>query len=414
MEKQDTPAQLGRLRIDRQAWGSGPTPGVRRRRWPWAAALLVLLALLAGLAGWRLGYLRPAREVAVATVSRLAPAQSLSVLGATGYVVAQRKAAVSSKGTGRLAYMGVEAGQRVSQGQVLARLENDDLIAARDESSSRVRAASAEVERNLAELNDAQLNFQRISTLHQRQVSPKADYDVAQARLLKARAAVSAARRQVDVAKANLRQMQASLDYTYIRAPFDAVVLTKDADVGEVVAPFGGATSAKAAVATLADMTSLMVEADVTESNIGKVRVGQPCQINLDALPDTPLLGSVHVILPTADRSKGTIIVKVRFADLDPRVLPEMSAKVSFLSRELSPQELKPRLSLPAQALVSAQGKSLVWRLKDERLEQVAVATGEALGDSLEVLSGLKEGDRVVLNPAPDLKPGDKVKVTTP
>jgi RND family efflux transporter MFP subunit len=216
------------------------------------------------------------------------------------------------------------------------------------------------------------------------------------------------------VALAVVRQMQASLDYTFIRAPFDAVVLTKDADVGEVVAPFGGATSAKAAVATLADMDSLMVEADVTESNIGKVRVGQPCQISLDALPDTPLLGTVHVVLPTADRSKGTIIVKVRFQDMDRRVLPEMSAKVNFLSRELSPQELKPRLSLPVQALVTEEGRSLAWRLDGERLERAPVKTGPALGDSLEVLEGLKEGDRVVLSPDKGLTPGEKVKVAAP
>jgi RND family efflux transporter MFP subunit len=414
MEKNDTPSELGRLRIDRQAWGTGPTPAGGRRRWLKFTALALGLALLAGLAGWRLGYLRPAREVKVATVSRLAPAQSLSVLGATGYVVAQRKAAVSSKGTGRLAYMGVEAGQRVSQGQILARLENDDLTAARDEALSRVNAAKAEVDRNLAEQNDAQLNFQRISALFQRKVSPKADYDVAQARLLRAQAGLNVARRQVDVALAVVRQMQASLDYTFIRAPFDAVVLTKDADVGEVVAPFGGATSAKAAVATLADMDSLMVEADVTESNIGKVRVGQPCQISLDALPDTPLLGTVHVVLPTADRSKGTIIVKVRFQDMDRRVLPEMSAKVNFLSRELSPQELKPRLSLPVQALVTEEGRSLAWRLDGERLERAPVKTGPALGDSLEVLEGLKEGDRVVLSPDKGLTPGEKVKVAAP
>lgn len=412
MEKQDPKAQLGQLRIDRQAWGPGQAP--RRRRWPWLLALALGLILAAGLAGWSLGWLKPAQTVSVATVSRVSPAQGLSVLGATGYVVAQRKAAVSSKGTGRLAYLGVEAGQRVIQGQVLARLENDDLTAARDEAAARVQAAGAEVERVRADLNDAQLNFQRIATLFQRKVSPKADYDVAEARLLKTRAGLNAALRQVEVAQASLRQLQASLDYTLIRAPFDAVVLTKDADVGEVVAPFGSATSARAAVATLADMTSLMVEADVTESNIGKVRPGQPCQITLDALPDTPLLGSVHVIMPTADRSKGTIIVKVKFAELDPRVLPEMSAKVGFLSRGLTPQELAPRLTVPSAALARQQGRVLAWRLNGERLEAAPVRIGQELGENLEVLDGLQEGDRVVINPGPGLKPGDRVKVSAP
>jgi RND family efflux transporter MFP subunit len=401
------PDDLAQLHIDRAGWSEGTTPRRRRSRW-WL--VLSLLTVGGGALAWASGWLSPVPTVPVTTVSRIAPSQSLSVLGATGYVVAQRKAAVSSKGTGRLEHLGIEAGQSVIKGQVLARLENQDLTAARDEVKARVAAAAAQVELARAEQNDAEANFRRMKALYERKVSPRAEYDVAETRLLKARASVNSAARNKDVAQAGLRAAEATLDYTYIRAPFDAMVLTKDADVGEVVAPFGSATSARAAVATLADMDSLMVEADVTESNIGKVAVGQPCLVTLDALPDEPQLGVVHVIMPSADRSKGTIIAKVRFNQRDPRVLPEMSAKVSFLGRPLAADERLPRLSVMKSALVERQGKTVAWRIEDNRVTPVEVGTGQALGDTVAVLSGLKDGDRVVAIPPPGLKPGDRVQ----
>jgi RND family efflux transporter MFP subunit len=407
MEPSAPKPDLSQLRIDRSAWGASAPAGRGRRR---AVVLLALLALLAGL-GWTLGWLTPAQEARVAVVSRLSPSQSVAVLNATGYVVAQRKAAVSSKGTGRLVYLGVEAGQRVSQGQVMAQLENGDLAAARDEAQARLEALRAGVEQARAEVNDAQANFKRLAALHQRQVAPKADYDVAETRLLKAKAALHTAERNVQAAQAGLRQAEATLDYTQIRAPFDAMVLTKDAEIGEVVAPFGSAVSAKAAVATLADMGSLMVEADVTESNIGKVRVDQPCLISLDALPDEPQIGRVHVVMPTADRSKGTIVVKVRFDRLLPAILPEMSAKVSFLSRPLAEDERLPRLSVLKAALVERNGRRVAFKVEQGRVREVQPRTGAELGDTAQVLEGLADGDRVVISPSPRLKDGDKVRV---
>lgn len=410
MEEQAGKPDLSELRIDRQGWGQGSTP-VRRHRRGRLLALLAALVLGVVALAWGLGFITPAPSVQVTTVSRVLPAQSLSVLGATGYVVAQRKAAVSSKGTGRLTYMGVDAGQRVSKGQVMARLENDDLVASRDEARARVAAAQAAVDQAQAELNDAQANFSRIQALYKRQVSPKADFDTAETRLLKARAGLTSSQRNVQVAQASLRYAEATLDFTNIRAPFDAMVLTKDADLGEVVAPFGSATNAKAAVATLADMESLMVEADVTESNIGKVHQDQPCLVTLDALPDSPQLGVVYVIMPTADRSKGTIVVKVRFLDRDPAVLPEMSAKVSFLERPLAPEERLARLSVLKTALTERQGRTLAFKVDQGRVQETVVQTGPAMADTVQVLSGLSDGDRVVLNPTVRLKSGDKVKV---
>jgi multidrug efflux pump subunit AcrA (membrane-fusion protein) len=220
--KPDRP-DLAQLRIDRSAWG-GPAPGGRRRRR--LLTLAVVLGALAGLGllGWSLGWLTPAQEVRVAVVSRVSPSQGVAVLNATGYVVAQRKAAVSSKGTGRLVYLGVEAGQRVSKGQVMAQLENGDLAAARDEARARLSAARAAADLARAERADAQANYNRFKALLERKVAPKADYDVAETRLLKARAALLQAERNIAAAEAGLRQTEATLDYTQIRAPFDAMV----------------------------------------------------------------------------------------------------------------------------------------------------------------------------------------------
>ncbi|MEW6263111.1 MAG: efflux RND transporter periplasmic adaptor subunit [Thermodesulfobacteriota bacterium] len=404
---------LAQLRINRPEGESRRSPARRWRRGS-LVFLLTILVLGGGALGWLQGWLKPASKVQAATVSRILPAQNLAVLNATGYVVAQRKVAVASKGTGRLTYLGVEAGQKVSRGQVIARLENDDLAAAREEAEARIKAALAVLEQTQAEDRDAEVNYNRLKGLWARQVVSKSEYDLAEARRSKAKAGVSAARRNVEAARAALKQAEALLDYTTIRAPFDGVVLTKDADVGEVVAPFGSASSAKASVATLADMDSLMLEADVTESNIGKVQVGQPCQITLDALPDLPQSGQVHVIMPTADRSKGTIMVKVKFVHRDPQIRPEMSAKVAFLRRTLEASEIKARLSVHASALIRRDGLTWVFKLESEKVNLVEIKTGSTLGDWVEVVSGLNEGARVVLSPPPGLKTGDRVKVEAP
>ena len=165
---------------------------------------------------------------------------------------------------------------------------------------------------------------------------------------------------------AALHGADVALGYTYIRAPFDAVVLTKDADIGDIVTPIGAAAEAKAAVVTIADMNSLLVEADVSESNLKQVKVGEPCEIQLDAFPDLRFRGEVHMIVPTADRTKASVMVKVKFLDKDKRVLPEMSAKVAFLERPLKPEELKPRIAVNASSVVTQDSRKYVFLVKDE------------------------------------------------
>jgi RND family efflux transporter MFP subunit len=401
---------LERLRIQRPD-AERPAAAASRARIIIIFLGVVLLGLL-GLYLW--GPLQPATEVTTAVVARLYPAQAYTVLNASGYVVAQRKAAVSSKSTGRLAYLGVEEGSRVKKGEILATLENEDLMASRDQAVAQVKQAEADLGTAQAELVDAELHYQRYKTLVQQDLVAREDFDVAEARYKKAKAGLASAQARIKVARAGLANTQASLEYTYIRSPFDGVVTTKYADVGEVVAPFGAAANARAAVVTMADLGSLMVEVDVAESNLDKVHLGQPCEISLDAIPDRRFPGEVHMIVPTADRTKATVLTKVKFLEKDDRILPEMSAKVAFLSQALGPAARQPRLIIPKAALITRKGRVESFLVAGNRVKLVPITPGAIMNELVEIAGGLKEGDRVVLNPPPSLKDGSRVRVKAP
>lgn len=365
-----------------------------------AAAALVLWKTL----------LSPVFAVETATVSQAYPSQAFTLLNASGYVVAQRKAALAAKATGRLDWLGVEEGSRVKSGDVIARLEGRDAEASVRQAASSLAAARAQSEQAEVEHVDAGRNLRRMKELLAQGVVSQADYDVAEARLDRGRAALAAARAGVKVAESVLAGAEVALDYTLIRAPFDGVVLTKNADVGDIVTPLGAAANAKASVVTIADLSSLRVEADVSESNLEKVKPGQPCEILLDALPGSRFRGVVHTIVPTADRSKATVLVKVSFVDRDPRVLPEMSAKVAFLERSVQPGEQAAKTVVPPGAVITRSGASYVYRLTGDRVEEVRVTLGEKVGDLQEVTAGVKAGERIVVKPLEKLKNGSRVK----
>jgi RND family efflux transporter MFP subunit len=259
------------------------------------------------------------------------------------------------------------------------------------------------------DLDDATLNYKRSKELLAKGYVAQMDFDTADARYKRAQAAVSGAEAAITSAQAALKAAEVAVEYTRIRAPFDAVVLTKDADVGDIVTPLGAAANAKAAVVTIADMSSLQVEADVSESNLEKAKVGQPCEIQLDALPDTRFRGVVHMIVPTADRSKASVMVKVRFLDKDPRILPEMSARVAFLERLVTKKEEEPITAINPAALVTRKETMMVYAVKNDTIVETPIKTGEKLGDLIEILEGLKPGDKVVLNPPKKLKNGSKI-----
>jgi RND family efflux transporter MFP subunit len=400
---------LDKLRIDKTRAGAGRPH--RRRPTLWFFAILGVVLLL-GLAAT--GVFTPAVEVETATVSQVYPSQTFTLLNASGYVVPQRKASVAAKMTAQLVWLGVEEGSVVHAGQVIARLEDRDLKAARNQAEANLKAARAQVAQARAELHDARLNFGRQEQLLAGGFIAQGDFDQAQARLLKDRAGLAAARSARGAAAAALKAAEVNLDYTLIRAPFDGVVLTKDADVGDIVTPIGAAASAKAAVVTIADMRSLQVEADVSESNLEKVRLGQPCEIHLDALPDERFEGAVHMIVPTADRTKATVMVKVRFRKLDPRILPEMSARVAFLRHPVAPDEKKPRIAVAKDAVILHGERRLVYRVEGHRAVATPVTTGMELGDMVAIPSGLTVGEKVVLKPAGRIKNGTRVKVEAP
>ena len=396
---------LDRLKIDK---GAGP---VRKRRNRWLVPVIVVL-LLGAVAAVIL--FRSAIPVETVAIARVYPSQGFTLLNASGYVVAQRRAAVASKTTSRLEWLGVEEGSRVKAGQVLARLEDQDVVASRNRATANVETARFALEQARAELHDADLAFDRQKELLKDGVVAKADYDAADARLRKAKAAVSVAEWQITSARSALKEADVAVGYTLIRAPFDAVVLTKDADVGDIVTPLGAAANAKAAVVTIADLGSLLIEADVSESNLGKVRAGQPCEIQLDALPDSRFRGEVHAIVPTADRSKASVMVKVRFVDHDSRILPEMSAKVAFLEHAVAAGERSPRTAVNPAAVVSRGGKTVIFTVKGDRVMETPVVTGERLGDLVELKNGGEPGVKVVLNPPAKLKDGSRVEAATP
>lgn len=373
---------------------------------------LLLAGVVAGtVALYRAGVLSSSVEVKLVSATWVHPSQTITEFNASGYVVAQTKAAVASKGTGRLVFLGVEEGDAVKKGQVLARLDNDDLKAERAQIKAQLMAARHELERARTEASTAERNYRRMEDLYKRKAVAQIDYENAQDRTLKARAAIDVAQANINAIVANEGRLDVLIEYTVIRAPFDGVVLTKDADVGEVVAPFGSATNAKAAVVSMADMSSLLVEADVSESFLSKVRMGEPCEIQLDAIPGTRFRGRVSAIVPTADRSKGTVQVKVRFEALNSRILPEMSARVAFLSRDLGGDETSPFLAVHREVLAERGGVKGVFTLEGDRARWVSLPDARLLGDFVPAATALKEGQRVIINPPASLEDGDRVKV---
>jgi RND family efflux transporter MFP subunit len=400
---------LARLRIERGSDGRRLQRGPRQwRRVVGLAAVVAAIALIAAFIYTRT--LGAAPEVEQTTVTLAYPYQAFNVLNATGYVVAQRKASVASKATGRLEWLGVAEGSRVRQGEVIARLEKQDVVATRDQAEANVKVARANVAQARAELEDAQRQLKRTAELlEQKFVSPSA-YDTALARADKARAALGSAEAAVGAAQASFRAGEVGVEQTVIRAPFDGVVLTKNANVGDTITPFSSALDTKGAVVTIADMSTLEVEADVSESNLQKVRVGQPCEVELDAIPDVRFEGSVDRMVPTVDRSKATVMTKIKFRDLDPRILPDMSAKVAFLSEPVPADQRAPRAAVSPAAVVEREGRTMVFVVRGDKLRATPIQVGRKFGELVEITQGLQPGDKVVLRPAPKLRDGLTVR----
>ena len=407
----DTP-DLSRLKIDRTKTSSARSrAGSRWWRLLVPASLVVAALAAAAVVYYRLAAAPP--EVETVTVTMAYPSQSFTVLNATGYVVAQRKAAVASKATGRLIWLGVQEGSRVRKDDVIARLEDLDVKATREQAAANVQVARANLTQGQVEQKDAETALKRSQGLLAEGFVSQASHDIAVARYNKSTAQIASLQASIAAAVANLRGAQVAVEQTLIRAPFDGVVLTKAANVGDIVTPFSSALDSKGAVVTMADMTTLEVEADVSESSLSKVRIGQPVEIQLDALPDRRFRGEVSRTVPTVDRAKATVMTKIRFLEPDARVLPEMSAKAAFLSKEVGDAERMARPAVNPAAITNRSGRDVVFVVKEGKLAEVPIETGVKIGDLVEIRRGPQPGEKVVLRPPEKLRDGGAVKSVT-
>ena len=396
-------ADLDKLKIDRSM-----TPIRRRRRkWLWPV-VVVAIVVAAAVAAWAM---RRPPVVQTTPIVTSFPSQQFAVLNATGFVVAQRKAAIASKATGRLEWLGVTEGSRVKAGDAIARLDNRDVVAQAESAEANVRAARAALDQASAEERDAAQQLARNNELVSKGFVSRASVDTLKARHDRAVAAIASARANIGVAEANARNARVAVDYTLIRAPFDGVILSKSANVGDMVTPFSSAADSKGAVVTMADMSTLEVEADVSESSLAKIHVDQPAEIVLDALPDMRFRGRVSRMVPTVDRAKATVMTKVKFDAIDPRVLPEMSAKVAFLSQEISAEQQKPLTAVSADAFAQRDGRTVLLVVRDDVAVAVPVTPGARLGDLTAIAGDVKPGEKAVLKPPSTLEGGQPVRI---
>lgn len=408
---------LSKLRIDRD-----PPPEIRRAFGRTLAFVGVAVALLAGAWLWARGRSAATVQTVVATPISSGGGSpggaAATTVTANGYVVARIRAAVSAKIPGRIASLTVDGGSEVRRGQVIARLENADYAAAVAEAKANLASARADVAEAGADRDQSAREARRVAQIHGEspELISAQEVEAAQSRADQAAARASSAGARVEAAAAALRFAQATLENTYIRAPFTGTVLRKEAEVGEVVAPSVGGGLTRGAVVTMADLGSLEVEVDVNEAYIGRVSHGQRGAITLDAYPDTSFRGEVRQVVPTADRQRATVQVKVSILDRDRRILPEMGARVDFLAPDSTtagvPEAASsaPRFRLPASAVRESGGRSVVWLVRQGRLQARQVESGPVSGGYREVTRGLSGGERVVTGGVDEPEEGMRVK----
>ena len=409
---------LSKLRINRD-----PPPEVRRAFGRTLVIIAIVLAAVAvGFVFMRRGSPATVDALVVeASTGSRGPAAGSVAVTANGYVVARTRASVSAKIPGRLASLPVDGGSVVKQGEVIARLDNADYQAAVSEQQANLATSEAQLIEAQSERDQSLREYNRVKDI--RASNPNLvsaqDEEVAQNRMATATARANAAKARVDAAKAALRFAEANLENTYIRAPFSGTVLRKEAEVGEVVAPSVGGGLTRGAVVTMADLKTLEVEVDVNEAYIGRVQHGQVARITLDAYPDTAFRGSVRQVVPTADRQRATVQVKVTILDHDPRILPEMGARVDFIaaspdtavSGPVTGSTEVPAFRLPVSAIFESGGTTVVWLIRGGKLESRTVEAGPASAGYREVRRGLTGGEMVLTGGIEKPEAGMRVEV---
>ena len=397
-------SNLENLRIDRSR-----DEHSERKPWviPAAIGAVLLIALLVFLA------VRPS-----AAVVRVAPARATqaegraTVLNATGYVTARRQATVSSKFTGRVLEVYVEEGMRVEAGQVLARLDSAIPSAALRLAQAEEAAAGSSLQETRVRIEEARLDMQRASSLAAQQIQSTADLDRARAQLNALQARLAAQNDSLSVARRQVQLRQQDIEDTIIRAPFPGIVVSKNAQPGEMISPISaGGGFTRTGIATVVDMDSLEIEVDVNEAYINRVTPNQPVEAVLDAYPDWRIPAHVITVIPTADRQKATVKVRIGFDVKDPRILPDMGVKVSFIETG-APSQTQRNIQLPKSALRRDGEQDIVFVVADNKAERRAVKVASTSGDTITIASGITEGENVIVEGPAELKDGARVRVS--
>jgi RND family efflux transporter MFP subunit len=404
----DLKDELAALRIERQPYQP------RGGRWMLWAALLVVVAAAGAGAWWWMTRVRPI-EVETAVVTTRAAGTQAAVLNASGYVTARRRATVSSKITGKVVQVNVEEGMAVKEGQVLARLDDVTLRASLALSQAQAEAARRAVRETEVRLAEAKVLLGRRQRLAKEGLITEAEFDAAEAEVASLDARLAAAREQVSVAESQIALERTNLENTVIRAPFSGVAISKDAQPGEMVSPVSaGGGFTRTGISTIVDMGSLEIEVDVNESYINRVRPGQPVTAVLNAYPEWSIPGHVITTVPAADRQKATVLVRIGFDELDPRILPDMGVKVTFLreASESADGAAARSVALVPKGAIRAEGEqTYVFVLQGDVVDRRAVKVGGSDGERLEVLAGVQSGERVVVSPPAELISGAQITV---
>jgi RND family efflux transporter MFP subunit len=393
--------ELAALKIER--------PPERQSK-PWIKWLVLLAVLGAGGAAAARYVNRPRPiEVETAAVTQRAAGVQASVLNASGYVTARRRATVSSKITGKVVEVNVEEGMAIREGQVLARLDDAQFRASLALAEAQAEAARRNVRESEVRLDESKLALDRAQRLAADRLNTAADLDTARAAVDSLVARIDAAREQVRVAERQIDVERSNLDNTIVRAPFAGVAVSKDAQPGEMVSPnSAGGGFTRTGICTLVDMRSLEVEVDVNETYINRVENGQPVTVVLNAYPDWQVPAHVITTVPKADRQKATVLVRIGFAELDPRILPDMGVKVTFMKQAAADADTsaRPVLLVPKTAIRTENSQSYAYVVNAGVVDRRGVRTAGTDGDRLEVVAGLSSGERVILSPASTLASG--------
>lgn len=392
---------LDELRIDRR---TAPP----RRGWIGLVVLLLLASAIVGGLYWWLNRPRPAVIRAV-VVNESSGRGEKTLLNASGYVTARREATVSSKVTGKVIEVLVEEGMKVEAGQVLARLDASNVQKSLDLAEAQAEAARKAQAETKANLEQAERELRRIAQLAAEKIASQSELDLAETAVKTLQARLDRQKADVEVAQGEVALWEQQLDDTIIRAPFAGVVTSKNAQPGEMISPISaGGSFTRTGICTIVDMSSLEIEVDVNENYINRVQPEMPVVTTLDSYPDWRIAAKVIAIIPTADRQKATVKVRVGFEQLDPRILPDMSVKVAFQSGAETGTG-QPTMTIPKSAVYQRDGRDIVWIVRDGRVERRAVTLGPSQGNEVAVAAGLSGGNKVVVEGPPDLVDGARV-----